>query len=145
MDLKLGKSAYIKLKEGSKQTEITLDQVKNLLNMYIDRTSKTGDQVEWDYEDHAFPYTIEEKTEGSVKYLYLKAKQQLYNYLVIGVGTEEVDGKTQHYVQIVLPDDDYRALGDQAKGNEYAKYLAAYLQGELHMFNDRIIYYNTRK
>lgn len=145
MELTLGKSAYIKLKNESTQKEITLEQVKDLLKKYISNMKKSGEQTEWDYESFSFPYTIEEKTEGAIKYLYLKAADPLYNYLVIGVGKVETDNDSEHFIQIVLPDEDYRTPGDVAKGNEFAKYFAVTLKAELHMFNERVIYYNPRK
>lgn len=145
MDVKLGKSAYIKLRQGSKQQSITLNEVKELLDMYTKRTSKTGEQLDWEYEDSALPYSIEERTENGTKYLFLKKADPLYNYLIIGVGSENTDGEEVNYVQIVLPNEDNITPGDLAKGNEFAKYFAKYLKGELHLFNGRIIYNNDRK
>ncbi|GBF11090.1 DUF1885 family protein [Tepidibacillus infernus] len=141
----MGKSAYVKLVNGSVQQEITIDQVKELLNKYIENTGKLAEQLDWEYHESAFPYTIQEKAEGDTKYLYLKAKDELYNYLIIGVGSEEVDGHTTQFIQVVLPDEDYRTPGDQAKGNEFSKYLAKKLKAELHLFNGRVLYYNPRK
>jgi len=141
--MKMGKSAYIKLVEGSTQQDITLDQVKELLNMYQERTEKTGEQLSWEYHEAAFPYTVEERTNDSTKYLYLKGKDEKYNYLIIGVDSEE-EG-TNKYIQIVLPDEDHLTPGDLAKGNELAKYFGRYLKAELHLFNDRIMYFNPRK
>lgn len=140
------KSTYIRLVKGSTQQEITLGQVKDLLNMFIERTTKTGEQLGWsEYNEVAFPYTIEEKDEEGLKYLFLKAKHHLYNYLTVGVDTEEVDGETRHYIQIVIPDEDHVTSGDQNKANVLAKYLSKYLKAELHLFNGRIIYNNPRK
>lgn len=145
MDLKLGKSTYIRLKDGSSQKEITLEQVKELLDMYIDRMSRTGEQLEWEYQNTAFPFTIEVRSEEKTKYLFLKATDPLYNYIIIGVGKDEANDKTEHYIQIVLPNEENRSPGDNAKANELAKYMAAYLKAELHLFNGRILYYNPRK
>jgi len=125
--------------------EISLEQLKDLLKMYTDRMDKTGEQVDWEYDEAAFPYTLEEKVEGSEKFLYLKGKDYLYNYLVVGLGTEETDGAVRHYIQVVLPDEEHRTPGDQSKGNEFAKYLGRYLKAELHLFNGRVMYFNPRK
>ncbi len=141
----MGKSAYIKLKDSSTQQQITLNEVKDLLDVYIEQTSKTGEQLDWGYANAAFPYEMIEKSEGNTKYLYLKAKEDLYNFLIIGVGSEDVDGNTVNHIQVVLPDEDYRTTGDQAKGNEFAKYFAKTLKGELHLFNGRVLYYDPRK
>ena len=145
MDLKVEKSAYLKLKESSTKQQISLNEVKEMIKMYIERTTKTGEQLGWEYGEAAFPYAIEEKEEGNTKYLYLKAKNEMYNYLIVGVGKEEADGAAQDYIQIVLPDEDYRTPGDQNKAGELAKYMGKYLKAELHLFNGRIIYNNPRK
>ncbi len=141
----MGKSTYVKLVAGSKQQSITLAEVKDLFQLYVDRMSKLSDQLDWEYKDAAFPYVIEEKPEGKDQWFFLKAVDPLYNYLVVGVDKEEVEGNTISYVQIVIPDEEHRMPGDVAKANEFAKYLARYLQAELHLFNDRIMYFNPRK
>ncbi len=143
--MRLGKSAYIKLVKGSTQQDITLDQVKSLLNTYVKVAEKTGEQLDWKFNESSFPYTMDEKIEEENKYLYLKGKNELYNYLIIGNGSEEVDNETVSYIQIVLPDEEYRTPGDQSKGTEFAKYLAQHLKAELHLFNDRVMYFNPRK
>jgi hypothetical protein len=136
------KSAFIKLVDGSKQKEITLEQVKELLLYYQDMTQKTGEQLNWDYQNAAFPYEMEEKEQEGIRYLFLKGKDpDLYKYLIIGVSQEEKSNIP--YVQIVLPDQ--ATHGDLAKGNEYARFLAKQLHGELHLFNGRIQYFQTRK
>lgn len=145
-------SAYIKLVEGSTQDTITLNDVKNKFEHYIEQTSLTGKQLNWDYADAAFPYQIEQRPEGEGKWFYLKGKDpSMYNYLVVGVGTEpsEADDSAsssesrRHFIQIVLPDDAHH--GDKSKGNEFSKYLAKQFQAELHMFNGRVMYFNPRK
>jgi len=141
----VGKSAYIKLVNGSVQQDITLDQIKALFQDFIETSKKTGEQLDWEYENTAFPYDIIEKKEGETSYLYLKAHQQLYNFLIVGIDKETVDGETRSYIQIVLPDEDYRTPGDQSKGNVFAKYLARKLKAELHLFNGRVQYFNPRK
>ncbi|MFC7442283.1 DUF1885 family protein [Laceyella putida] len=138
----MNKSAYIKLVNGSAQTEITLAEVKKLFEHYQHMTSLTGQQLGWDYKAAAFPYTMEEKEQGGIPYLLLNGNQtQLYHYLIVGVSQEEETGL--HYIQIVLPEQ--ATHGDLAKANEFCKYLAKRLKGELHLFNGRIIYYNPRK
>ncbi|TCS94669.1 DUF1885 family protein [Hazenella coriacea] len=138
----MSKSAYIRLVKGSKQSEITLDEVKQLLIHYQEMTGYTGQQLSWDYQQAAFPYEMTEKEQEGICYLVLKGKNpEENNYLMIGHGQEEESG-TQ-YVQIVLPD---RAThGDLAKANEFSKYLAKKLAGELQLLNGRIMYFNQRK
>lgn len=133
----VGKSAYIKFVEGSTVNKVTLSDVKKKLEHYIEMTTKTGQQLGWNYQDFAFPYTIIEKPEG---YLYLKGNNpDYYRYILFGVG--EKDG--QHFIHVVLPEGSTH--GDKGKANEFCKYLAKDYQAELHMFNGRILYYNPRK
>jgi hypothetical protein len=160
----MAQSAYIKLVEGSTKKTITLEEVKNRLEHYIDQVSKTGKQLDWHYSDAAFPYTFETKPESEGKWFYLKGKDdQLYRYLIFGVGSENYDvevtrpkeggdeseeetiieTRTREFIQVVLPDGALQ--GDKAKGNEYSKFIAKELKAELHMFNGRIMYFNPRK
>jgi hypothetical protein len=127
---------------GSKQNQITLDEVKQLFSYYREMTSLTGKQLGWNYQDVAFPYELEEREQDGIPYLFLKSKDPaLYHYLIVGVSHENETGI--YYIQIVLPDQ--ATHGDKAKGNEFAKFLAKQVKGELHLFNGRIIYFNNRK
>lgn len=137
----MSKSSYIKLVAGSKQSTVTLDEVKNLLEYYVDMTTKTGQQLGWQYEAAAFPYEMAQQSQEGIPYLLLKGKSPLYHHLVIGVGTEQETGVS--YIQIVLPSQ--ATHGDLAKANEFAKFLAKQLKGELHLMNGRIMYFNDRK
>ncbi|EIJ81661.1 hypothetical protein PB1_01930 [Bacillus methanolicus PB1] len=49
----------------------------------------------------------------------------------------------QTYIQITLPESS--TFGDKGKANEFCKLFAKKLQGELHLFNGRIMYYYPRK
>lgn len=144
----MGKSAYIKLVKDSATQEVTLEDVRSKLNHYIDMTQKTGQQLSWSYAETAFPYTLVEKEEGKGQWFYLKGNDpKLYKYIMFGVGKEDLEEngekKAQHYIQIVLPEDSTH--GDKGKANEFCKYLAKEYKGELHLFNDRIMYYYPRK
>lgn len=142
----MNKSTYIKLVEGSTQKEITLAQVKELFQNYIAQFIKTEDLINWNsLNTSAFPYSIEERSEKDSKYLYLKAQDNLYNYLVIGVGSEKVDENTINFIQIVTPDEYHCETGDYVKASIYARYIAEHLKGELHLSNGQIISYNLRK
>lgn len=138
----MSKSAYIKLVPGSKQETIDLDGVKQLLDTYCEMTGLTGKQLGWSYEAAAFPYEVSHEEQDGISYLYLKGKSpDKYNGLIIGTSKEEASGV--HYIQIVLPAN--ASHGDLAKGNEFSKFFAKQLKGELHLFNGRIMYYNNRK
>lgn len=140
----MGKSAFIKLVDGSTVQNINLDEVKELFDQYKERTRKTGEQLDWAYNDVAFPYTLHEKPEAKGQWFYLKGDNpKLYQYILIGVGSRPNGEKEENYIQVTLTD--ISTAGDKGKANEFCKYLARYLKAELHMFNGRIMYFNPRK
>ncbi|WP_419761867.1 DUF1885 family protein [Caldalkalibacillus salinus] len=143
----MGNSAYIRLVDASTAQKVTLQEVKDKMQRYVDMTTKTGQQLSWGYADAAFPYTIEEKPEGKDQWFYLKGKDdRLYKYVVIGVGSEslpEEEDKEQHYIQVVLPEG--ATHGDKGKANEFCKYLAKAFKAKLDLFNGRTMYYYPRK
>lgn len=142
----MGNSAYIKLVSASKQQEVTLENVKELFKYYKNLTIKTGQQLNWEYNEAAFPYELLEKEEAGNQWFYLKSKEKRYNYIVLGIGKEiiQVDGdnREQYFIQIVLPEGS--TYGDRGKANEFAKFIAKELDGELHLFNERIMYFYKR-
>lgn len=144
----LASNAYIKLVPSSGKESITIDELKELFHYYKDITGKTGDQLDWEYSNSAFPYEIKEKAEGKGKWFYLAANKERYYAILIGTDKETVrddDGKEreQSYIQVTLPEES--TFGDKGKANEFCKFLAKKLKGELHLFNGRIMYYYPRK
>lgn len=139
----MAQSAYIKFVEGSTVSSLSLDELKAQLLHYKEQLNLTGKQLGWDYEDAGFPYTIESKPEGEDKWFYLKGKNALYKYIVMGPGKDQDGDKERNFIQVVLPDD--CTHGDKSKGNEFCKYLAKLWKAELHLFNGRIMYFNPRK
>lgn len=139
----MSQSAFIKFVSGSAVSTLTLDELKEQLLQYKEQLSKTGTQLDWEYDDAGFPYTIESKPEGEGKWFYLKGKNMLYKYLLFGVGNSEDGEDTRSYVQVTLPDE--ATHGDKAKANEYCKHLARIWKAELQLFNGRIMYFNPRK
>ncbi|RFU71111.1 DUF1885 family protein [Peribacillus saganii] len=141
-------SAYIKLVPGSSKETITTEEVKELFNYYKTITEKTGDQLDWDYSKNAFPYEIKETEEGRGKWMYLQSKADRYNVILLGVDQEKVFDNDEHeriqtYIQLTLPQ--ASTYGDKGKANEFSKFLAKKLKGELHLFNNRIMYFYPRK
>jgi Domain of unknown function (DUF1885) len=129
--------ATIHLVEGSVQSEIELQQVKERLERYRQMSAYTGQQLDWDYATAAFPYRMEEKSKDGRSWLVLTGiDPKIYKHLVIGV--DEPDR-----VQVILPADSTH--GDKAKANELCRYLARSLKAELHLFNGRVMYFNPRK
>ncbi|MFS1513356.1 DUF1885 family protein [Chengkuizengella sp. SCS-71B] len=139
----MSQSAYIKFKEKSTVTSITLDEVKAQLLTYKEQVNKTGQQLGWDYGEAAFPYTIETKTDAEGNWFYLKGINHLYKYIIVGVKNLTQDDDEQTYIQVVLPDG--CTHGDKAKGNELCKYLGKQFKAELQLFNGRKMYFNPRK
>ena len=138
----MSQSAYIKLVQGSTSSTITLDDVLKLLDMYRNQMIQTGKQLNWTYEEAAFPYTIELKQEEN--WFYLKGKAEPYQYMIIGISeTYNVAGDVAACIQVVLPEGS--TFGDKGKANEFSKFMAKQLKAELTMFNNRTIYYNSRK
>jgi hypothetical protein len=157
----MSKSAYIKFVEGSTTTQVTINEVKQKLQHYIEMTNKTGQQLDWGYSESAFPYTLHEKPESKGQWFYLKGTDpQLYHYIIVGIGSNISGGGAQeqaangenltpaepveeHYIQVTLTDESTH--GDKGKANEFCKYLAREYKAELHLFNGRTMYYNPRK
>jgi len=141
-------NAFIKLVPSSAKQTVTIEEVKDLFHYYKNITSKTGDQLDWEYSDTAFPYEIKETKDSKGKWFYLYSEHEHYKTILIGVDTETIlneDGteRNQVYIQITLPEQSTH--GDKGKANEFSKFLAKKLQGELHLFNERIMYYYPRK
>lgn len=139
----MSQSAYISLVQGSKLDAIDLDGVKEQLREYQEQMALTGQQLGWDYADAAFPYEIEQKPEADGQWFYLKGTKPLYQYIVVGTGSREVDGDVIPYIQVVLPEGSTH--GDKAKANELCKWIGKRLQAEVKLFNGRIFYFNPRK
>ncbi|RBW70016.1 DUF1885 family protein [Bacillus taeanensis] len=143
----MSKSAYIKLVPASKQQSITLEELKELFFYYKELTAKTGEQLNWQYSHAAFPYELEQKKEKE-QWFYLKGQNESYRYIIAGISsrklkTEEEEEQFEQYIQIVLPEGSTH--GDKGKANEFCKFLAKQLQGELQLFNGRTMYYYKRK
>lgn len=144
----MAENAYIKLVPSSLKETVTIDEVKDLFRYYKEITSKTGDQVSWEYENSSFPYEIKEKDEGKGKWFYLSSNHDRYYAILVGLDQETVKDENgaereQTYIQLTLPQES--TYGDKGKANEFCRFLGKKLQGELHLFNGRIMYFYPRK
>ncbi|EFM12879.1 protein of unknown function DUF1885 [Paenibacillus curdlanolyticus YK9] len=148
----MSKTAYIRLVQGSTAPDgLTLDDLQLSLHAYQDAVRRTGFQLDWNYEEAAFPYSIEPVTppnESIPQWLYLRGKASRYRHIAIGVGTADTSPSLETvnstpYIQVVLPDGSTHA--DHAKANELCRFIAERLKAELQLFNGRIMYYNPRK
>jgi hypothetical protein len=144
----MAKNAYIKLVPSSVKQTVTIDEVKELFYYYKDITTKTGNQVDWQFSNSALPYEIKETEEGKGKWFYLHSDHEGYYAILVGVDQETLqdengEEKQQFYIQVSLPEQ--ATFGDKGKANEFCKFLAKKYKGELHLFNERIMYYYPRK
>ncbi|GGE66893.1 DUF1885 family protein [Priestia taiwanensis] len=130
--------AFIKLMPKSTQQTITLAEIKDLFHYYKNITAKTGDQVNWNYGEAAFPYVMNERTHNDHTLLELVSNEDRYNHFYVGV-KEEND---EHIIFLSLPEN--ATFGDKGKANEFCRFLAKKLQGQLHLFNGRIMYFYKR-
>jgi hypothetical protein len=144
----LASHAYIKLVEASNRQTITIDELKELFRYYKEITSKTGQQLGWEYGSAAFPYELKDAPEGQNNCFYLISNKPGYHAMIVSIGTEELDDtegmpQTQYFIQITLPHG--ATHGDKGKANEFCKFLAKKFEGELHLFNGRVMYFYKRK
>ncbi len=144
----VAENAYIKLVPSSAKQTISIDEVKELFHYYKTITGKTGELLDWQYDSAAFPYEIKETAQGKDKWFYLHSNHERYNIMLIGVDREVVTNeegaeREQEYIQVTLPEQ--ATHGDKGKANEFCKFLAKKLKGELHLFNKRIMYFYPRK
>lgn len=136
------RSLFIHLTTESKQQQITYQEIRELLNYYSSMLKNTGKQLNWKYDEASFPYDIQERHSNGSPYLYLEGTcPENYHSLLLGIHQDETT--KQHNVQITLSTNS--TFGDKAKAIEFAKFLAKKLKGELHLFNERIIYYTKIK
>lgn len=141
-------STFIKIKDGSLKTDISIEDIKELINQYKHSISQTSKQLAWNYSKHAFPYVLKETDEGKQQWFYLHSEEKDYHIMAIGVDcehSEAPDGTERRvpYIQISLSK--HSTNGDKSKANELAKFLSKKLKGELHLFNGRIIHHNLIK
>ncbi|KWW11608.1 hypothetical protein AS888_01125 [Peribacillus simplex] len=144
----MAENAYIKLVPESVKATVTIEDVKELLTYYQMITAKTGKQLDWDYDKKAFPYEMREPEKMKDKAIYLQAKEDRYHMILIGVDQEVIkddDGleRIQSYIQFTLPET--ATFGDKGKANELCKFLAKKLKAQLHLFNNRVMYFYPRK
>src|SRR3954463_13387330 len=86
----MAENAFIKLVPSSAKQSVTIEEVKELFNYYKKITTKTGEQLNWQYGDSAFPYEIKETEAGKEQWFYLHSDHERYNTILIGIDTETV-------------------------------------------------------
>src|SRR4051794_34275366 len=101
----MASNAYIKLVPSSAVQTVTIDEVKDLFNYYKEITEKTGNQVDWQYGNSAFPYELKEKDQGKGKWFYLQSHHEKYFAILVGVDHETIrnelgEEREQQYIQV---------------------------------------------
>jgi Domain of unknown function (DUF1885). len=144
----MGNHAYIRLVQGSAAPSgITLEELEQSLALYQDALKRTGHQLNWEYEEAAFPYTIEKVVEPSSSeptWLYLRGNASRYRHIALSTtAANEQAEESCPTVQVVLPDG--ATHGDKGKANELCRFIAQRLKAELTLFNGRVMYFNPRK
>ncbi|PHA73436.1 DUF1885 family protein [Bacillus toyonensis] len=127
--------AFITLVPKSNQHSVSTDDIKQLFQYYKTVTSQTGVQINYAYTNTAFPYEILDTSATTLK---LRSSHDRYDSIYVGVGIEN----EQSFIQISLPSN--ATFGDKGKANEFCRFLAKKLEGELQLFNGRIMYFYKR-
>ena len=127
--------AFIKLVPKSAKQAITIEDVQQLFIYYKNITAQTGKQLNWNYEESAFPYEIIQTSETT---LHLKSIHDRYRSIYVGIG----EANEHPFVQITLPES--ATFGDKGKANEFCRYVAKKLEAELQLFNGRTMYFYKR-
>ncbi|PGD16433.1 DUF1885 family protein [Bacillus toyonensis] len=127
--------AFITLVPKSNQHSVSTDDIKQLFQCYKTVTSQTGVQINYAYTNTAFPYEILDTSATTLK---LQSSHDRYDSIYVGVGIEN----EQSFIQISLPSN--ATFGDKGKANEFCRFLAKKLEGELQLFNGRIMYFYKR-
>ncbi|MCU4766797.1 DUF1885 family protein [Bacillus toyonensis] len=127
--------AFITLVTKSNQHSVSTDDIKQLFQYYKTVTSQTGVQINYAYTNTAFPYEILDTSATTLK---LQSSHDRYDSIYVGVGIEN----EQSFIQISLPSN--ATFGDKGKANEFCRFLAKKLEGELQLFNGRIMYFYKR-
>lgn len=135
----MSNNAYVKLVSTSVKQSISLDEVKEVLNNFVEKTRKTGNQIGWAYEEFSFPYEIVETPESQGKYFYLKSTEEGYGLIAVAVDKED----DCEYIQFSLTD--YSTFGDKNKAIDFCKLFGEKLKAEVHLFNEQVMYFNRRK
>lgn len=68
----MSQSAFIYFAPTSAVSSLSPEELKEKLLYYLDQLTKTAQQLNWDYADAGFPYTIETKQEAKDQWFYLK-------------------------------------------------------------------------
>lgn len=137
----MSQTSVVKLVKESEVQTLTLEQFRELLEQYREQLALTGQQLGWDYEGRAFPYTIEQ--DGKWIILKSDSPNPRYDKIALGVHTEQTEDGETTSIHIVLPPG--ASHGDKGKANELAKYLGKKLKAEVLLFNGRVMYFNPRK
>jgi len=132
------KSALIYLVEESKQQSITLHELQAIFQQYKQIGAKTGEQLDWNYAAYAFPYEVD-RVSAEKDWFCLRSQQEGYDLIAIGIGSDDKG----NFIHVTLFEQSTQ--GDHGKAVEICRILGKALQAEVHLYNDRIMYFYPRK
>ena len=139
----MSEAAFIKVTPFSKKEEISYDDVKEIIQYYQEITQKTGEQLNWDYDQKAFPYKLIEIKTSEGTYLHLKSHEDPhYHSILIDIPNSPGDTPSS-ILRITLPSSSTSA--DKGKANELSKFIAKKWEAELKLFNNRVMSFYKRK
>lgn len=135
--------AFIKVQPQSKKTSLSYEDVKEILLYYQDITRKTGEQLNWEYAEAAFPYTIQETSTDGHPYLLLKGNNDPnYHSIYLDLVSSPEETKP-NILRVTLSSSS--TYGDKGKANELCRFIAKKWEAELQLFNERTMYFYDRK
>ena len=126
---------------------VTIEEVRKLIEDYQQSVRKTGEQLDYPYEEKAFPYSVlSPDQQGDSNLLYLSSDDPDYRLITIGIGEAPHPGMKGTLTPIIeLTLSRSSTFADKGKANELAKYMAKKLQGELQLFNGRKMHFHPSK
>ncbi|HWO74855.1 MAG TPA: DUF1885 family protein [Bacillus sp. (in: firmicutes)] len=139
----MNEAALIKVTPHSQKESISYEDVKEILEYYQEITHKTGEQLSWDYDQMAFPYTVIETKTSEGTYLLLKSKEDPHYHSILIDIPNTSDDSPSTLLRITLPPSS--TLADKGKANELCRFIAKKWEAELKLFNNRVMYFDKRK
>ncbi|WP_017727133.1 DUF1885 family protein [Halalkalibacterium ligniniphilum] len=124
---------------------MTVELVKSQLERYQHMTIKTGNQLDWEYKEAAFPYKIVPLEGQENDAFYLKGMNPLYRYIVFAIENEATQNENEEIItsksiiHVYLVDSSTH--GDKGKAIEFCKFLGKQFKGAVHLYNGRVLRY----
>ncbi|MBD1380904.1 DUF1885 family protein [Bacillus sp. IB182487] len=131
-------ASYAFIKLGEADTGFSREDLLHYIQYYKEITSKTGQQLDWGYENAAFPYDVDDVDD----HLVLASKERGYYKIFLSVQQKDENEQKHTYIQVFLPEK--ATHGDKGKANEFCKFIAKKVKGELHLFSGKVMSFNKK-